>query len=90
MRQKIGLKANRSKRVKQTFRLSFVEFPCYLTHQEEFICDSFFAPLKHKYLGRSKRNLEKTILSIYDVFGERYIEISGFGLFSHDCVQQLS
>ena len=52
-----------------------------------------FAPMKHKYLESPKRNLEKyrTILSIYDLFGEGYIEIyPAIGLFLNDRVQQLS
>lgn len=52
-----------------------------------------FASMKHKYLESPKRNLEKyrTILSIYDLFGEGYIEIyPAIGLFLYDRVQQLS
>ena len=44
-------------------------------------------------IGSTKRNLEKyrTILSKYDLFGERYIEIYPvIGWFSNDRVQQLS
>ena len=37
------------------------------------LCESFFAPLKHKYLGSSMKNLEnsRTILSKYNLFGKQ-------------------
>ena len=58
-----------------------------------FKFDSFFAPFKNRFLGSTKRYLEKyrTILSKYDLFGERYIEINPvIAWFSNDRVQQLS
>ena len=54
----IGLKANQSKCVQQTFQLRFVEFPSHLTDQEMFTMWQFFAPLNHKYLGSTMKILE--------------------------------
>ena len=42
--------------------------------EEMLLCDSFFAPLKHKYLESSiKKNLEnsRTILSKFNIFEEQ-------------------
>ena len=67
--KRIVLETNRSKRVQQTIQLCFVEFPYHLTHQEMLLCDSFFAPLKHKYLESSikKKKTLKTAEPFFEI-----------------------